>query len=198
MRLDTTKISANNFGYDVKNRIYTIPLICGICNSLILATLDYDMKVMFERIIINIIICPVLTIVIEYIPIVFFLQIPKKYFIAVNVLTNVVANVILISYDILNANAVGLMSRMQLFIGLECIVCITEIYLYYIYYKKRFINDDNRNCCCDNDEVKCENQSNTVVIKNIGIANLLKIAAITILANLLSVTIGGIILDKLL
>jgi hypothetical protein len=153
---------------------------------------------MLLQIVIKIIICLILTIVIEYIPIVFFLNIPKKYFIAVNVLTNVVANVILMSFDILNANAVGLISRMQLFIGLECIVCITEIYLYYTYYKYRLINDDNRNCRCDNYELKCEKESNAIVISDIGIANLLKVVGITVFANLLSVMIGGIILDKLL
>lgn len=153
---------------------------------------------MLLQIVIKIIICLILTIAIEYIPIVFFLNIPKKYFIAVNVLTNVVANVILMSFDILNANAVGLISRMQLFIGLECIVCITEIYLYYIYYKKRLINDDSKNYSDGNNEVKCEKQSNIIAIKNIGIANLLKIVGITIFANLLSVTIGGVILDKVL
>lgn len=120
------------------------------------------------QIVIKIIICLILTIVIEYIPIVFFLNIPKKYFIAVNVLTNVVANVILISYDILNLKSVGDINRWQLFVGLEVLICIIEIYLYYIYYEKKLTK------------------------------NLFKIVGPTILANTLSVTIGGIILDKLL
>lgn len=153
---------------------------------------------MIEHIVINIIICLILTIVIEYIPIVFFLHIPKKYYIAVNILTNVVANIILVSYDILNATTSGLISRMQLYVVLECIVCIVEIYLYYIYYKKRLTNNEGRNCSSENDESKCEKQSNTIVTKNIDTAKLLKIVGITIFANLLSVTIGGIILDKLL
>ena len=123
---------------------------------------------MLLQIYINIIICLILTIVIEYIPIVFFLNIPKKYFIAVNVLTNVVANVILISYDILNLKSIGVINRWQLFVGLEIIICIIEIYLYYIYYEKK------------------------------STKNLFKIVGLTILANMLSVTIGGIILDKLL
>ena len=123
---------------------------------------------MLLQIVIKIIICLILTIVIEYIPIVFFLNIPKKYFIAVNVLTNVVANVILISYDILNLKSVGVINRWQLFVGLEVIICIIEIYLYYIYYETRLTK------------------------------NLFKIVGLTILANMLSVTIGGIILDKLL
>ena len=123
---------------------------------------------MLLQIYINIIICLILTIVIEYIPIVFFLNIPKKYFIAVNVLTNVVANVILISYDILNLKSIGVINRWQLFVGLEIIICIIEIYLYYIYYETRLTK------------------------------NLFKIVGLTILANMLSVTIGGIILDKLL
>ena len=120
------------------------------------------------QIVIKIIICLILTIVIEYIPIVFFLNIPKKYFIVVNVLTNVVANVILISYDILNLKSIGVINRWQLFVGLEIIICIIEIYLYYIYYEKKLTK------------------------------NLFKIVGLTILANMLSVTIGGIILDKLL
>ena len=123
---------------------------------------------MLLQIYIKIIICLILTIVIEYIPIVFFLNIPKKYFIAVNVLTNVVANVILISYDILNLKSIGVINRWQLFVGLEIIICIIEIYLYYIYYEKKLTK------------------------------NLFKIVGLTILANMLSVTIGGIILDKLL
>ena len=122
---------------------------------------------MLLQIYIKIIICLILTIVIEYIPIVFFLYIPKKYFIAVNVLTNVVANVILISYDILNLKSIGVINRWQLFVGLEIIICIIEIYLYYIYYEKKLTK------------------------------NLFKIVGLTILANMLSVTIGGIILDKL-
>ena len=123
---------------------------------------------MLLQIVIKIIICLILTIVIEYIPIVFFLNIPKKYFIAVNVLTNVVANVIFVSYDILNAKSVGVINRWQLFVGLEIIICIVEIYLYYIYYKKKLIK------------------------------NLFKIVGLTILANMLSVMIGGVILDKVL
>ena len=123
---------------------------------------------MLLQIVIKIIICLILTIAIEYIPIVFFLNIPKKYFIAVNVLTNVVANVIFVSYDILNAKSVGVINRWQLFVGLEVIICIIEIYLYYIYYETRLTK------------------------------NLFKIVGLTILANMLSVTIGGIILDKLL
>ena len=123
---------------------------------------------MLLQIVIKIIICLILTIVIEYIPIVFFLNIPKKYFIAVNVLTNVVANVILISYDILNLKSVGVINRWQLFVGLEVLICIIEIYLYYIYYETRLTK------------------------------NLFKIVGLTILANLLSVTIGGVILDTLL
>ena len=123
---------------------------------------------MLLQIVIKIIICLILTIVIEYITIVFFLNIPKKYFIAVNVLTNVVANVILISYDILNLKSVGVINRWQLFVGLEVIICIVEIYLYYIYYETRLTK------------------------------NLFKIVGLTILANMLSVTIGGVILDTLL
>ena len=123
---------------------------------------------MLLQIVIKIIICLILTIVIEYIPIVFFLNIPKKYFIAVNVLTNVVANVILISYDILNLKSIGVINRWQLFVGLEVIICIIEIYLYYIYYETRLTK------------------------------NLFKIVGLTILANMLSVTIGGVILDTLL
>lgn len=123
---------------------------------------------MLLQIVIKIIICLILTIVIEYIPIVFFLNIPKKYFIAVNVLTNVVANVILISYDILNLKSIGVINRWQLFVGLEVLICIIEIYLYYIYYEKKLTK------------------------------NLFKIVGPTILANTLSVTIGGVILDTLL
>lgn len=153
---------------------------------------------MLLQIVIKIIICLILTIVIEYIPIVFFLNIPKKYFIAVNVLTNVFANVILISYDILNLKSIGVINRWQLFVGLEVIICIIEIYLYYIYYKKKLINEDSRNCSDESQELKCEKQNDIIVIKKFDKTKFVKIAGITIFANLLSVTIGGVILDKLL
>ena len=118
-------------------------------------------------------ICLIITIVIEYIPIVIFLQIPKKYFIAVNVLTNVLANVVVLTYDILDVKMLKIINRWQLIIVLEVLICIVEIILYYIYLKrKKVIAKDN-------------------------IGEIVRVIALTILANALSITIGNVILEKI-
>lgn len=90
-------------------------------------------------IITTLIICLVLTIVIEYIPIVCFLHISKKYFIATNILTNVLANIVIIIYDILNMNKSFIINRWQLIIVLEIIVFVSEIVLYYIYLGEKHL-----------------------------------------------------------
>lgn len=109
-------------------------------------------------------ICLIITIVIEYIPIVIFLQIPKKYFFLVNVLSNVVANVVILIYDISGAKSFLPINRWQVIIIIEVLVCIVEIFLYYIYAKKKSII---------NNEMK------------------IKIIATTIFANLISLMIGS-------
>ena len=110
---------------------------------------------------------------IEYIPIVIFLQIPKKYFIVVNVLTNVVANALILIYDILNMKMFKLFSRGQLIIVLEIVICIVEIILYYIYFKqKKLVASDN-------------------------VKGIVRIIILTVLANLLSIAIGNVILGKI-
>ena len=136
-------------------------------------------------------ICLIITIVIEYIPIVIFLQIPKRYYVAVNVLTNVVANVIINCYDILNIKSAGLISREKLFISLEIIVCMVEILLY---YKKLSINEVRNN----SDNIKLENkiQNNNRINKS-NVLKLCKITAITVLANILSVVLGNMILERI-
>lgn len=118
-------------------------------------------------------ICLIITIVIEYIPIVIFLQIPKKYFIAVNVLTNVLANVVVLTYDILDVKMLKIINRWQLIIVLEVLICIVEIILYYIYLKRK-----------------------KVIAKN-NIGEIVRVIALTILANALSITIGNVILEKI-
>lgn len=117
------------------------------------------------------IICLIITIVIEYIPIVIFLEIPRKYFVAVNVLTNVVANAVVLIYDILDVKRYGVMSRGQLFVVLEVAVCIVEIVLYYKYWNKR----DGDNYC----------------------QNFIKIVFLTIFANVISVLLGNVILKNM-
>lgn len=109
-------------------------------------------------------ICLIITIVIEYIPIVIFLQIPKKYFFLVNVLSNVVANIVILIYDISGAKSFLPINRWQVIIIIEVLVCIVEIFLYYIYAKKKSII---------NNEMK------------------IKIIATTIFANLISLIIGS-------
>ena len=90
----------------------------------------------FIWIIIQLAICLILTIVIEYIPIVVFLGIPKKYFIATNVLTNVLANVAVIIFEILNSQNTLFINRTQVIVIIEILVVISEIILYNIYLKK--------------------------------------------------------------
>lgn len=124
-------------------------------------------------------ICLIITIVIEYIPIVIFLQISNNYFIAVNVLTNVVANVILLIYDILNIENNLLMNRWQIIIVLEIIICIVEIHLYCTYSDKKIINDKNISA------------SSVNAIKKQMHA---KVIFTTIFANVLSFTLGTILL----
>ena len=146
---------------------------------------------MFLLVITELCICLIITIVVEYIPIVIFLQIPKRYYVAVNVLTNVVANVIINCYDILNIKSAGLISREKLFISLEIIVCMVEILLY---YKKLSINEVRNN----SDNIKLENkiQNNNRINKS-NVLKLCKITAITVLANILSVVLGNMILERI-
>ena len=124
-------------------------------------------------------ICLIITIVIEYIPIVIFLQISNNYFIAVNALTNVVANVILLIYDIFNIENNLLMNRWQIIIVLEIIICIVEIYLYCIYTDKKIINDKNISASSVNAIKKQMHE---------------KVIFTTIFANVLSFTLGTILL----
>ena len=146
---------------------------------------------MFLLVITELCICLIITIVVEYIPIVIFLQIPKRYYVAVNVLTNVVANLIINCYDILNIKSAGLISREKLFISLEIIVCMVEILLY---YKKLSINEVRNN----SDNIKLENkiQNNNRINKS-NVLKLCKITAITVLANILSVVLGNMILERI-
>lgn len=128
-------------------------------------------------------ICLIITILIEYIPIVVLLHISKKYFVSVNVLTNVVANVILVIIDILNIKIDNIISRTQLVVLFETIIAMVEIFLYCLYFNKYFKNNN-------------ENMGNGLI--NRKIANILRIILLTIFANLLSVMIGRQILELLL
>lgn len=135
----------------------------------------------------ELIICLLITIVIEYIPIVIFLKISKKYFIAVNVLTNVLANVIALTYDILEAESFLPFNRLQLIIVLEIIICISEIFLYYVYVNKKSIKRDS---------VKLTKNE---TINEIDIEKkrmILKIVLVTLFANVLSFTIGNKLLRQ--
>ena len=89
------------------------------------------------------IICIMFTIVIEYIPIVKFLNVSKKYFIATNVLTNVLANVIVSIYDILSMNKQVAINRIGIIMIVEVLVVISESILYMIYLKSRGNNKTN-------------------------------------------------------
>ena len=131
----------------------------------------------------ELIICLIITIVIEYIPIVIFLQIPKKYFIAVNVLTNVVANIIVLIYDLLGIKNLGIISRSQVFIVLETIVCAVEIFLYYEYIKMKKLHRINNSQIIENKESSFINAIEVV-----------KIVVLTIFANVTSFIIGTKIL----
>ena len=120
---------------------------------------------------------------IEYIPIVIFLQIPKKYFIAVNVLTNVVANIIVLIYDILGLKNLGVISRSQVFIVLEVIVCAVEIFLYYEYIRMKKLHRINKDYITNNNYGS-----------GINTIEMIKIIVLTILANVASFIIGSKIL----
>ena len=127
-------------------------------------------------------ICLIITIVIEYIPIVIFLNISKKYFVAVNVLTNLLANVAVLTYDILGAENFLPFNRLQLIIALEIIICIVEIFLYYIYIKRKNTKNDNVNVALN------ENRNDFDIKKN---QMIIKMVFVTILANVLSFIIGN-------
>ena len=115
----------------------------------------------------NLIVALTLTILIEFIPIVVFLGIKPKYFIAVNVLTNVLANSLVYIFDICNMYNLGLESelpfdRLKLIFIIEIFVVISEIILYYLYLGKKRI---------------------------------FKIIVLTIIANLLSYFLGNYIIS---
>ena len=133
-------------------------------------------------------ICLIITIVIEYIPIVIFLKIPKIFFIAVNVLTNVLANVVMMTYDILDAKKYLLINRWQLIIVIELIVCIIEIFLYYAYLDKKNVKIQNIN---DVSNTTINKVKNFISISDVNKQMFLKVVAITIFANVLSFTIGA-------
>lgn len=115
----------------------------------------------------NLIVAIPLTLLIEFIPIVVFLRIKPKYFIAVNVLTNVLANSFVYIFDICSENNLGLVSelpfdRLKLIFIIEILVVISEIILYYLYLGKKRI---------------------------------FKIIVLTIIANLLSYFLGNYIIS---
>lgn len=130
------------------------------------------MMVYFLNIIIVLLICSILTIVIEYIPIVCFLKISKKYFIVVNVLSNVLLNIILIIFDITSKNFNLSLKRDFVIYIFEIIVVVVEIVLYDLYLKHRILYK------------KSKKEFNISSIKNIFF---------TLTANILSFIIGLII-----
>lgn len=116
---------------------------------------------------INLILCAALTLILEFIPIVIFLKISPKYFVAVNMLTNVVVNTLVFIFDICSSYNIGFVNelaidRMKLILVIEIVVVISEIVLYYFYLGKK---------------------------------QLFKIVALTIIANLLSYFLGNNILS---
>ena len=121
---------------------------------------------MIVNYVINLIIALALTLLIEFVPIVIFLGIKPKFFIAVNVLTNVLANSIVYIFDICSLYDPGAMSglpfdRLKLILIIEILVMISEIILYYLYLGKKKI---------------------------------VKITILTIIANLLSYFLGNYII----
>lgn len=90
----------------------------------------------------NLILCLALTLILEFIPIVIFLKISPKYFVAVNVLTNVIANTVVFIFDVRSACNLGFVSamtenRLKLILIIEILVVISEIILYYLYIGKK-------------------------------------------------------------
>lgn len=84
----------------------------------------------------NLIIALLFTLVFEYFIIVKILKIPINIFVFTNMLTNVVANIIIIIYDMIIS--VYQMTSHRLLLGLiiECLVFLTESLIYFTYYKK--------------------------------------------------------------
>ena len=88
----------------------------------------------------KILLCLILTIIIEFIPIVVLLKVSNKYFVAVNTLTNVLANIIIILFDIRNINYYSKwFSREFVVLIIEIIIILSEFYLYFIYFSKKKI-----------------------------------------------------------
>lgn len=123
------------------------------------------------KIIITLLVCVILTILIEYIPIVCFLHISKKYFIVTNVLTNVLANVAVMIFDIVSKGGHFIIDRTQFIIIIEILVVLTEIILYNIYLNKKGMT---------------------------GKKYLFKNIALTIVANIMSFLLGTTILKILM
>ena len=114
----------------------------------------------------NLILCLALTLLLEFIPIVVFLGISPKYFVAVNVLTNVIANAVVFIFDICSPQNISLLStmpadRLKLIFVIEIVVVISEIILYYLYLGKK---------------------------------QLLKVVVLTIIANVISYFLGNYII----
>lgn len=88
------------------------------------------------QIIYNLIIALIFTLLLECFIIVKILDIPIKIFVFTNILTNVVANIIIVIYDLIISIYHITSHRLLLVYIIECLVFTTESFIYLTYYKR--------------------------------------------------------------
>ena len=91
---------------------------------------------LFLQIIYNLIIALIFTLLLECFIIVKILDIPIKIFVFTNILTNVVANIIIVIYDLIISIYHITSHRLLLVYIIECLVFTTESFIYLTYYKR--------------------------------------------------------------
>ena len=84
----------------------------------------------------NLIIALIFTLLLECFIIVKILDIPIKIFVFTNILTNVVANIIIVIYDLIISIYHITSHRLLLVYIIECLVFTTESFIYLTYYKR--------------------------------------------------------------
>lgn len=90
----------------------------------------------YLRIVYNLIVALIFTLLLEYFIIVKILDIPIKIFVFTNILTNVVANIIIIIYDLIISTFHMPSYRLLLVFIIECLVFTIESFIYLTYYKR--------------------------------------------------------------
>ena len=90
----------------------------------------------YLRIVYNLIVALIFTLLLEYFIIVKILDIPIKIFVFTNILTNVVANIIIVIYDLIISIYHITSHRLLLVYIIECLVFTTESFIYLTYYKR--------------------------------------------------------------